>query len=199
MIGFPVNIGAVQGAPATIWSGVQPRGPGSHRLMGKSPQFEMGKMRFMPPIQLHPSRDLAHLLPLLRDAEEGDARIVAALNDSTVMAYIAQCDGSDVGAAAVRWTSDDGEILYIATRPAARGQGYGKALMRGLIDEARARGVEALNVGTANSNWSGIAFYQKCGFRMASVRKDFFDYLPAPVYDGWHPNARYAHAAFERG
>ena len=33
------------------------------------------------------------------------------------MAYIAQSDGSDMGAAAVRWTLDDSEIVYIGTLP----------------------------------------------------------------------------------
>jgi hypothetical protein len=33
------------------------------------------------------------------------------------MAYIAQSDGSDMGAAAVRWTLDDGEIVYIGILP----------------------------------------------------------------------------------
>jgi hypothetical protein len=35
-------------------------------------------MRFIPPIQLHPSCDLVDLPPLLRDAEEGDARALSA-------------------------------------------------------------------------------------------------------------------------
>jgi hypothetical protein len=33
------------------------------------------------------------------------------------MAYIAQSDGSDMGAAAVRWTLDDSEIIYIGILP----------------------------------------------------------------------------------
>ncbi len=140
-------------------------------------------MPLMPSIQLHVSRDLARLLPLLRDAEEGEERLIAGLNDPSITAYIAQCDGHDMAAAVVRWTAHDSEIVYIAALEAARGQGYGKALMRSLIDEARIRGVEALQVGTANSSWPNIAFYQKCGFRMVSVRKDFFDYLPAPLYE----------------
>jgi N-acetylglutamate synthase-like GNAT family acetyltransferase len=113
----------------------------------------------MAQIELRRSRDVARLLPLLRDAEEGDARIIAALNDPVVEAWIAQSDGNDVAAAAVRWAGADSEIVYLATRETARGQGYGTAVMRGLVEEARARGVEALNVGTANSSLQNIAFY----------------------------------------
>jgi hypothetical protein len=75
-------------------------------------------MRFIPPIQLHPSCDPVDLLPLLRDAEEGDARALSARrNVSSVMAYIARSDGSDMGAAAVRWALDGSEIVYIGILP----------------------------------------------------------------------------------
>jgi hypothetical protein len=46
------------------------------------------------------SGDIARLLPLPRDAEEGDARILAALNDSAVVACVAQRNGNDLAAAA---------------------------------------------------------------------------------------------------
>jgi hypothetical protein len=39
------------------------------------------------------------LLPLPRDAEEGDARILAALNDAAVVACVAQRSGNDLAAA----------------------------------------------------------------------------------------------------
>jgi len=36
-------------------------------------------------------------------------------------------------------------------------------------------------VGTANSSLENIAFYQKCGFRMDHVRRDYFVYVQPPV------------------
>jgi ribosomal protein S18 acetylase RimI-like enzyme len=140
-------------------------------------------MRLKPSIEPCPPGQVARLLPLLRDAEEGDARIIAALGDPAVVAYVVRSDGNDLAAAAVRWAGCDSEIVYLATHETVRGQGYGAALMRGLIEEAGARGVEALYVGSANSSLRNIAFYQKRGFRMVSVREDFFDYLPAPLYE----------------
>jgi hypothetical protein len=75
-------------------------------------------MRFIPPIQLHPSCDLVDLLRLLRDAGgRRCARIIGTLSDSSVMACIAQSDGSDMGAEAVRWTLDDSEVVYIGILP----------------------------------------------------------------------------------
>jgi hypothetical protein len=43
--------------------------------------------------------------------------MIGTLNDSSVMAYIAQSDGSNMGAAAVRWTLDDSEIVHIGILP----------------------------------------------------------------------------------
>jgi ribosomal protein S18 acetylase RimI-like enzyme len=56
-------------------------------------------------------------------------------------------------------------------------------MIAALLTEAAARGVSSVLVGTANAGLENIAFYQKCGFRMDSVRKDYFDYFPQPVYE----------------
>ena len=80
-------------------------------------------------------------------------------------------------------SGDESEIIYMATVAELRGQGYGKAMMQAILDEARQRSVESICVGTANSSLSNIAFYQKCGFRINSVRKGYFDYFPTPVYE----------------
>jgi ribosomal protein S18 acetylase RimI-like enzyme len=134
-------------------------------------------------IQLIQSRDLGLLLPLLRDAEEGDERIIQTIEDPAATAYIAQNDDTVVGAAVMRWAHDESEIVYIATVSSLRGQGHGKAIMSCIIAEAQQKRVQAICVGTANSSWANIAFYQKCGFRMDSVRKDFFNYLPTPLVE----------------
>lgn len=134
-------------------------------------------------IQLVPCTDSAILVPLLHDAEEGDDRIVQAIDDASCTAYLARSGEQDVGAVLIRWEQEDCEIVYIATVPALRGQGYGKAMISGVIEEVKARGMKAVHVGTANTSWENIAFYQKCGFRMDSVRKDYFDYFPEPIFE----------------
>lgn len=134
-------------------------------------------------LQLQLSRDAAILLPLLHDAEEGDDRILRAIADPTNTAYLAFDGAVCVGAVVIYWHDDESEIIYIATAEALRGQGYGKAIVRAIVEEAGKRGVEAIYVGTANAGLDNIAFYQKCGFRMDSVRKDYFNYFSSPVYE----------------
>jgi len=95
--------------------------------------------------------------------------------------------GRLIGATTLRWAEDESEIEYIAVVSGLRGRGYGKAIIAALLEEARQRGVSSLLVGTANSSLDTIAFYQKCGFRMDSVRRDFFSYVQPPITENGIP------------
>ena len=129
------------------------------------------------------TRDINLLVPILHDADEDDTRIASAINDAENTAYAAYVGDECVGAAVMRWQPDESEIIYIAVRSADRGKGYGKALIGQLVELAQQQPRQALMVGTANTSIENITFYQKCGFRMDSVRNDYFSYFPAPVYE----------------
>jgi hypothetical protein len=81
-------------------SGVHPPGPGSHQLIRQPVPVRHEEMPLIAAIEPCRSGDIARLLPLPRDAEEGGARILAALNDSAVVAYVAQRNSNDLAAAA---------------------------------------------------------------------------------------------------
>ncbi len=129
-----------------------------------------------------PNTETAFLLPILSDAEEGEERIRAALLDSTCITYAFYEDGQAVGAAVVRWEEDSSsEIVYIAIVPHLRGRGYGKQIIHELQAELRRRKGHSLLVGSANASLENIAFYQKCGFRMFEIRRDYFMYIQPPI------------------
>ncbi len=129
-----------------------------------------------------PNTETAFLLPILSDAEEGEERVRAALLDSTCTAYASYEDGQAVGASVVRWEEDSpSEIVYIAIVPHLRGRGYGKQIIHALQEELRRRKGHSLLVGTANASLENIAFYQKCGFRMFEIRRDYFAYIQPPI------------------
>ena len=124
------------------------------------------------------------LLPILRDAEEGEERIRAALLDPACVAYAARVDGELIGAAVARWDKHEAsEILYIAVVAEQRRKGYGKQLIAALQADLPQRGGSILLVGTANCSLENIAFYQKCGFRMFEVRRDYFAYIQPPILE----------------
>ncbi len=141
-----------------------------------SPQHNM-------PLEIIESRDKNLLVPILHDADEDDVRIANAILDVTNTTYAAYVGHECVGAAMMHWQPDESEIVYIAIREADRGKGYGTGLIAALVEMARERSTQALVVGTASTSVDNIIFYQKCGFRMDSVRKDFFNYRPTPVYE----------------
>ncbi len=131
-----------------------------------------------------PSHETMFLLPMLLDADEGEERIRAVLLDPTCTAYACWLDSQLAGATVVRWKKKDpSEILYIEVAAALRGRGYGKQIMQALQDEMRSRGGRSLLVGTANAALENIAFYQKCGFRMYEIRRDYFAYIQPPVLE----------------
>jgi len=82
----------------------------------------------------------------------------------------------------VHWGEDEpSEIVYIAVAPDLRGRGYGKQIMHFFQEDLCRRGGQTLLVGTANAALENIAFYQKCGFRMFAIRRDYFAYIQPPI------------------
>jgi ribosomal protein S18 acetylase RimI-like enzyme len=125
------------------------------------------------------------LLPILQDADEGIERIRATLQDEKHVSYAAFDHEQLVGALTVYWDEHESELIYLAVTEGLRRRGYGQAILMTLLcDEARKRGIRSLLVGTANSSWDTIGFYQRCGFRMDHVRKDFFSYIQPPIEEG---------------
>jgi ribosomal protein S18 acetylase RimI-like enzyme len=92
-------------------------------------------------------------------------------------------DGQAIGAATMQWRGDPCEIMELAIALDRHGQGLGKQLVAWLVDEACRRGKSAVLVGTANSSIDNIGFYQKAGFRMDHIRKDYFWYYRQPHYE----------------
>ena len=135
-----------------------------------------------------PVDETEELVPLLLAAEEGEARVLAVLHDPAYTAYAARENGKLVGAAVMHWMQDGpGEIVYIAVHAEWQGQGYGKRMIANLQGELRARGGSVLLVGTANSSLANLAFYQKCGFRLLEIKRDYFDYIQPPVLENGIP------------
>lgn len=76
------------------------------------------------------------------------------------------------------------EIINIVVDERIHGRGIGKKLMSDAIQTAKMLGCKRLEVGTGNSSLSQLAFYQKCGFRIDGVIKDFFvDHYEEEIFE----------------
>jgi ribosomal protein S18 acetylase RimI-like enzyme len=124
--------------------------------------------------------EIEALILILRQAEETESALRWSLANLSDLIYRMDDDGQLVGAATMQWRDDGCEMIELAITPQRQGQGLGKHLVAWLIEEARRRGKRQMLVGTANSSIDTIAFYQKCGFRMDHIRKDYFSYYREP-------------------
>lgn len=120
--------------------------------------------------------EVEQLQPLLLLAEPSENALRWSLNNLSDTAYCMTEEDQIVGAATVRWHKEPCEIVELAVSIERQGRGFGKQLVTWLIAEARRRGKHELLVGTSNASIGNIIFYQKCGFRMHSVREDYFWY-----------------------
>jgi len=94
-----------------------------------------------------------------------------------------ELDGQWVGAATLRWSSEPAEILEFAISEDHQRQRLGRQFLEWIKEEARRRGKTKLYVGTGNTSFGNFVFYQKCGFRMDSVRSDYLRYYRKPRYE----------------
>lgn len=105
-----------------------------------------------------------YLERLMRDADRGDAGLVAARS----------ADGTVVGTA--QWTRSTystrkvlGEVDRVVVTPELRGTGVGKALIDAIVADARAAGVEVLMLEVRGNNHGALALYERNGFRYAGT------------------------------
>ena len=66
------------------------------------------------------------------------------------------------------------ELVNIAVNEEFQNRGIGRQLVKDAIEQARSKGYKTIEVGTGNSSIGQLALYQKCGFRIVSIDKDFF-------------------------
>ncbi|WP_341459914.1 GNAT family N-acetyltransferase [Clostridium baratii] len=66
------------------------------------------------------------------------------------------------------------EIVNISVLENFKGNGIGKKLLMHAINLAKNENAHVLEIGTGNSSINQLAFYQKCGFRITNVYRDFF-------------------------
>lgn len=95
---------------------------------------------------------------------------------------LARVDADVAGFALARAVLDDAELLLLAVIPDARRRGIGSALLRGVIDEARGRGVARLHLEVRAGN-SAIPLYDAAGFAKTGERRAYYRGVGGRAYD----------------
>ncbi|MGE8552747.1 MAG: GNAT family N-acetyltransferase [Chryseobacterium jejuense] len=106
--------------------------------------------------------------------------------------YIFKCniyllhDGTENIAVMALYKNSDTEleIKNIAVIESYRSKGIGSILMDKAKAIARDNHYETLSVGTSDTGFQQIRFYEKNGFNKTGIRKDFFiENYPSPIYE----------------
>ncbi|MFU8689472.1 GNAT family N-acetyltransferase [Rossellomorea sp. FS2] len=127
-------------------------------------------------------KDRSAFIPLLMLADESEAVVRSYLEDGEV--YTFSNAGETVGIMLmVAVDSSTIEIKNMAVVDSARGQGTGRQMIKEMEKKLKNSGYRTILVGTSNSSIGNLIFYQKCGFRFESIKKDFFLVYPEPFYE----------------
>jgi len=121
-------------------------------------------------------------MALLLLADPSEQRIRRYLIGAHAFVGIKNADPASILVA--RWrNADEAEIMNVAVALEHQRTGIGRAMMEFAAEDAKVRGARSVAVGTGNSSLGELRFYQRLGFRVTGVSRDYFaDYDP-PIFE----------------
>ena len=115
--------------------------------------------------------ELHDVLGAAYEAHQRHGLSIEQLFQPNVRFFMARLDGIAVGCGGVAMFDDYAEVKRMSTRPAVRGLGLAKALLRRIEDEVRAIGATVLRLETGIQQQEAIGLYESSGVSpMWSVR-----------------------------
>ena len=126
------------------------------------------------------------------------------LNRSTSRLYVLRTATRTVAGYCAAWfVLDEIHVNNIAVRPELRGRGFGSALLAHVLEEGRRVGAKRATLEVRRSNDEARRLYERFGFRVAGVRRDYYTdptedaplpWLPGPIGPGLLGHRRLGHA-----
>jgi len=129
-------------------------------------------------LQIQPALAPLHLLAL---ADPSFCRLQSYLNESSV--WVGEEEGVIVSVAVVQRRKEDLELLNLAVAENRQGCGLGTEMLAHVLGLAERSDLVRVTVGTGNSSLNQLAFYQKAGFRISGMVRDFFRDDDPPIFE----------------
>lgn len=122
-------------------------------------------------------------MDLLTLADPSEEMIRKYLITSEV--YVAHMEDKQIGVIALCPMSEDKlEIKNLAVMTEYQGKGIGTYMIGWATDYASREGYKELYIGTANSSLEQLKLYQKLGFEVSSVKRNFFmKHYEEPIFE----------------
>jgi len=135
---------------------------------------------FLDQVRPGPEREAFVPLLLLADVEpqvrgylqQGDLYALRGEDSGPLGVTLVLLDSAEPGTA---------ELKAVAIDPTQHNRGLGRRMLESVLADLRARGFRRSVVGTSNAGIGQIAFYQKAGFRVWRIERDYF--TPEKGYD----------------
>ncbi|HXW25530.1 MAG TPA: GNAT family N-acetyltransferase [Xanthobacteraceae bacterium] len=108
--------------------------------------------------------ELNDVLGAAYEAHQRHGLSIDQLFEPHVRFFVARLSGVAAGCGGVALFDDYAEVKRMYTRPAARGRGLAKAMLRRIEEEARACGKFALRLETGPYQREAIGLYRSAGF-----------------------------------
>ena len=119
-----------------------------------------------------PGRDA--YLPLLQLADDSVAQVQSYYQQGTLFA-LDGTGGEPVGMVlAIEEPDGSVELKAVAVDESRQGRGVGTRLLGAVLERLHQAGVERVIVGTSSAGIGQLAYYQKAGFRLWKIERDFF-------------------------
>jgi putative acetyltransferase len=106
--------------------------------------------------------------------------VIAQLFEPHVRFFLARLDGAAVACGGVAFFDGYAEVKRMYTRPAVRGRGVAKAVLRRLEEEARGAGKIMLRLETGQHQAEAVGLYRRAGFISCDA---FGHYAQMPARD----------------
>lgn len=96
------------------------------------------------------------------------------VNNAVASYFVAEEEHAIVGYAGLWHVLDEGEVINIAVCEEVRRQGIGEALLKKLLEEAKARKITVIHLEVRASNKGARSLYEKYGFNAIALRKGYY-------------------------
>lgn len=113
-------------------------------------------------------------MDLLLLADESPEQVANYIDEGDLF-VLDDADGGALGITLVLYAEGGtAELKAIAVRPDRQGQGLGKRMLQQVLDGLRNKGTRRVLVATGTSSLAPLALYQKLGFRLFRIDRDYF-------------------------
>lgn len=133
----------------------------------------MGDVQIVPLAEAHIPA-LVHLELVCFSEPWSESSLRRELSNPLAHVFVAEVDGETAGYAGMHCVVDECYVNNVAVFPQYRRRGIGYALVQRLLEQGERLRARFLTLEVRASNQDAMALYQRLGFSVQGIRRDFY-------------------------